>query len=145
MQMLLLTMQHCYTTMTNSTQVLTSSWPKSNMTQIYGVDWYGLQAEDKEPYIVNEADLPENKVRLIDTSGNATKFKRFAPSKGIKMLGSHKAAILQENTEFEYIQAKAEMFLRALLSCYLQQHDVVNAYITIHKPSISYFLCSKSF
>eukprot|EP00957_Ditylum_brightwellii_P023072 1740285-Ditylum_brightwellii.AAC.1 len=64
--------------------------------------------EDGEPYIVDEADLPENKVRLIDASGNAMKLKRFAPNKGIKMLGLHKAATLQESTEFAYIQAKAE-------------------------------------
>eukprot|EP00957_Ditylum_brightwellii_P180041 13715183-Ditylum_brightwellii.AAC.1 len=94
--------------MTNSTQVLKSSWHKSNMTQAYGADCYGLQAEDGEPYIVNKADLPENKVYLIDTSGNATKLKRFAPSKSIKMMVLHKAATLQENTEFKYIQAEAE-------------------------------------
>eukprot|EP00957_Ditylum_brightwellii_P113465 8651143-Ditylum_brightwellii.AAC.1 len=61
MQALLLTMQHCHTTMTNSMQVLTSSWHKSNMTQAYRVDCYGLQAEDREPYIVDEADLQETK------------------------------------------------------------------------------------
>eukprot|EP00957_Ditylum_brightwellii_P128059 9766376-Ditylum_brightwellii.AAC.1 len=72
MQTLLLTLQHCYITMTNSTQVPTLSWHKFNMAQTYGADCYGLQAEDGEPYIVDEADLPENKVRLIDTSGYAT-------------------------------------------------------------------------
>eukprot|EP00957_Ditylum_brightwellii_P113466 8651143-Ditylum_brightwellii.AAC.2 len=61
------------------------------------------------------------------------------------MLGSHKAATLQENTEFEYIQAKAEKFLRALLPCYLQRHDVMTTYMTIYKPSITYSLCSASF
>eukprot|EP00957_Ditylum_brightwellii_P000306 24407-Ditylum_brightwellii.AAC.1 len=55
---------------------------------------------DREPYIVEEADLPENNVRLIDAAGIATNLKRYAPSKGIRMLGSHKAAILQEKTEF---------------------------------------------
>eukprot|EP00957_Ditylum_brightwellii_P098998 7541493-Ditylum_brightwellii.AAC.1 len=83
--------------------------------------------DDGEPYIVDKADLPKNKVQLINASGKATKLKRYEPSKGIKMLDSHKAAALKENTEFEYIQAKAEKFLRALLSCYLQHHDVMIA------------------
>eukprot|EP00957_Ditylum_brightwellii_P166803 12696146-Ditylum_brightwellii.AAC.1 len=104
----LVTMEHYYTTITNSMQVLTSSWHKSNIAQAYGVDCYGLQAEDGEPYIVDEADLPENKVHQINAAGNVTKLKRFEPNKGIKMLGLHKAATLQENTEFMYIQTKAE-------------------------------------
>ena len=61
------------------------------------------------------------------------------------MLGSHKAATLQETTEFDYIYTKGEKFLKALLSCYLKHHDVMIAYTTIYKPSITYSLCSASF
>eukprot|EP00957_Ditylum_brightwellii_P002115 163069-Ditylum_brightwellii.AAC.1 len=110
MQMRLQVMQHCYTTMTNSMQVLKSLWQKSNMTQAYGADCYGLQAEDGEPYIVNKADLPENNVCLIDASGNATKLKHFASSKGIKMLGLHKAATLQEKHSLSICKEKQIFF-----------------------------------
>ena len=73
--------------------------------------------EEGKPYIVEEKNLPVNNVQLIDAAGTATKLKRYAPTKGIKMLGSHKAATLQETTEFDYIHTKGEKFLKALLSC----------------------------
>ena len=41
--------------------------------------------EEGEPYIVEEKDLPVNNVQLIDAAGTATKLKRYAPNKGIKM------------------------------------------------------------
>eukprot|EP00957_Ditylum_brightwellii_P025133 1902328-Ditylum_brightwellii.AAC.1 len=92
-------------------QVLTSSWHKFNMAQAYGADCYGLQfTEDGEPYIVDETDLPENQVCLTDASGNATKLKYFASSKGIKMLGLHKAATLQENVELYILRQELKSF-----------------------------------
>eukprot|EP00957_Ditylum_brightwellii_P001684 130340-Ditylum_brightwellii.AAC.1 len=91
MQTRLQMMQHCYITMI--AHILMAQAQHS--------------ANDGEPCIVDKADLPENKVRLIEASGKTTKLKHFAPSEGIKMLGLHKAATLQENTDFEYIQAKA--------------------------------------
>ena len=76
---------------------------------------------------MEEEDLPINNVRLTDTAGIAMKLKQYALTKGIKMLGSHKAATLQETTELDYIHAKGEKFLKALLSCYLKHHDIMIA------------------
>eukprot|EP00957_Ditylum_brightwellii_P105054 8007248-Ditylum_brightwellii.AAC.1 len=101
--------------------------------------------EDGAPFIVDETDLPANTIKLVDAAGHSTNLKRFSPNKGIKMLGSHKAATLQDNAEFDYILEKAEQFLCALLPCYLQQHDVWTASMTIYHPSITYSLCSISF
>eukprot|EP00957_Ditylum_brightwellii_P072057 5476612-Ditylum_brightwellii.AAC.1 len=53
-------------------QALKYSWHKYNMTQVYGADCFGLHAGDGEPYIVDKAELSENKVRLIDASGKDT-------------------------------------------------------------------------
>lgn len=98
-----------------------------------------------ESYIKKESELPENKVKLIDTRRSSSILKRVEASKGIKMLEIIKTSTLDKSERTPISTGKTITFIRAINTYPVKPHKIWIGYNTIIRPCIEYPLSTTSF